>query len=108
MRPLSLEHMIEAEEHVRREAAKTSAAKKGFGAPVASAAAASVSGPHEAVLSDERIQSVTNLNAFGMAHGDLAASRCRGEQMMAFHGIWPEASLINHRYVLLPRSISGI
>ena len=87
--------MIEAEDRVRRVAAKKTADKKGFGAPtVAAAAAASET---QAFESDEQIDSAVRLNAFGMAHGDLVASHCRGEQKAAFLGIWPEAALINHR-----------
>jgi len=43
LRLLPLEHMIEAEDRVRRVAAKKTAAKKGFGAPTAAAAAAAAS-----------------------------------------------------------------
>ena len=95
---MMLEQMVDAESHVKREAAKKAAAKKGFGASPADAPSVLDPDSSPSCSEDEQLEAVARLNSFGGMHGDLAASHYRGEPLSSFLGIWPEVALINHRW----------
>ncbi|GBF93797.1 hypothetical protein Rsub_06129 [Raphidocelis subcapitata] len=90
------------------KAAKAKTAAKGFGGAGGKAPQQPAAGQQQQLQQQQqgageltvgRLESILNYNAWGAEVSDLGAAPCRGEELRAFVGLWPEFALLNHSCV---------